>query len=316
MPTDQIPETKTLTPASLTSNELNDWCPGCGDSGIVMAVKNAIAGAGLDPHKTVIVSGIGCSSKLPHLVNVNGIHTLHGRAIPFAEGIKLANPELTVIIDSGDGDTYGIGAGHFVSAGRRNVDIKLFVHDNGVYALTKGQASPTLPEETKVKGIPEPNINGALSPLSIAILAGYTFVARTQSYNVKEQTEIMIRAIKHKGLAIVDILQGCPTYNPEFTSATWFSQHTVQLPKDYDGSVKDPTNKEEVYQKKINALKLLMEETPEKMNTGVLFEFEDPDTFESRLIKRNIKPPIPQSIADENGKSNVDLKGVIDELSI
>jgi 2-oxoglutarate ferredoxin oxidoreductase subunit beta len=301
--------------SKLTSNENNDWCPGCGDSGVVLAVKNAIAGAGLDPHKTVIVSGIGCSSKLPHLVNVNGVHSLHGRPIPFAEGIKLANPELNVIIDSGDGDTYGIGAGHFISAGRRNVNIKLFVHNNGVYALTKGQASPTLPEGIKVKGIPEPNINSPLSPMALAILAGYTFVARTQSYNIKEQTDLMIKAIKHDGLALVDIQQGCPTYNLEFTNATWFGQHLHPLPQDYDGLVHDPNNLEEINQKKLQALKLILNETPEDLNTGLFFQWENPDTFENRLIKRGINPPLSQAIADSNNKSTIDLSKVFDELS-
>jgi 2-oxoglutarate ferredoxin oxidoreductase subunit beta len=318
MPTEEVNNAEkpsTVTPISLTSNELNDWCPGCGDSGIVMAVKNAIAGVGLDPHKTVIVSGIGCSSKLPHLVNVNGVHTLHGRPIPFAEGIKLANPELTVLIDSGDGDTYGIGAGHFVSAGRRNVDIKLFIHNNGVYALTKGQASPTLPEGIKVKGIPAPNINGPLAPLAIAIMAGYTFIARTQSYNVKEQTDLMIKAIKHKGLALIDIYQGCPTYNPEFTSAPWFIQHVKSLPQDYDGIVHNTTDMEEVDKKKLQALNVLLHETPDDLHSGLFFQWENQDTFEDRLIKRGIKSPIEQVIADPEGRSTTDLTKVFEDLS-
>lgn len=307
---------KSVTIANLTSNELNDWCPGCGDSGIVMAIKNAIIGAELDPHKTVIVSGIGCSSKLPHLVNVNGIHTLHGRPIPFAEGIKLANPELTVIIDSGDGDTYGIGAGHFISAGRRNVDIKLFVHNNEVYALTKGQASPTLPEGTKVKALSEPNINSALSPIALAIMAGYNFVARTQSFNVKEQTNIMIEAIKHNGLALVDIHQGCPTYNQEYTDAAWFKQHLKPLPDWYDGIVHDPSNLKEINEKKLQALKLILEETPDNMYSGIFFQCENPDTFEDRLIKKGIKPPFNYVINDGTGKPTIDLTKVFEELEV
>lgn len=305
-----------LDASKLTSNENNDWCPGCGDDGIVLSVKKAIAGAGLDNHKTVIVSGIGCSSKLPHLVNVNGVHTLHGRAIPFAEGIKLANPELNVIVHSGDGDTYGIGVGHFISAGRRDVNIKLFIHNNGVYALTKGQASPTLPEGRKVKGIPAPNINGPLNPLALAILAGYTFVARTQSYDVKSQVDLMVRALKHKGLALIDIQQGCPTYNPEFTNATWFLQHLHAIPQDYDGVVKDPSNINEINDKKLKALALLMNETTDDLHTGLFFEWENPDTFEDRLIKRGIKPPLTQVIADANRKSTTNLDGIFEDLSI
>ena len=300
----------------LTSDEDSDWCPGCGDFGILLSVKNAMIAAGLDPHKTVIVSGIGCSSKLPHFVNANGVHTLHGRAIPFAEGIKLANPELTVILDSGDGDTYGIGAGHFVSAGRRNVNIKMFIHDNGVYSLTKGQASPTLPEGRRAKSMPAPNINGALNPLAIALMAGYTFVARTESYNVKEQTDIMTKALKHKGLAIVDILQGCPTYNAEFTSANWFAQHTHKLPDGYDGRVKSAKDTNEVNKKRMDAIGVLLSETPDSMSTGVFFDWENGDTFEDRFISRGIKPPSLQSIADKYNLSTIDLGKALDELSV
>ncbi len=301
---------------SLTSNEFNDWCPGCGDSGIVLAVKNAIIGANLDPNKTVIVSGIGCSSKLPHLVNVNGVHTLHGRAIPFAEGIKLANPEMSVIIDSGDGDTYGIGVGHFISAGRRNVDIKLFIHDNGVYSLTKGQASPTLPKGRKTKSLPAPNINGALNPIALAIMSGYTFVARAQSYKVKELTDIMIKALQHRGLALVDILQGCPTYNPEFTSATWFNAHTKPLPGEYDGIVKNAADNNEINKKKLNAISMLLSEDEDNIHTGIFYQCEDPDVFEDRLAKRGMTSPIAQEITDGSGKSLTDIEPLLKSLEV
>lgn len=288
----------------------------CGDSGVVLAVKNAIVKANLDPHKTVIVSGIGCSSKLPHLVNVTGVHTLHGRPIPFAEGIKLANPELTVLLDSGDGDTYGIGVGHFISAARRNTDIKLFIHDNGVYSLTKGQASPTLPKGRKTKSLPEPNINGALNPLLLAITAGYNFVARAQSFKVNELTDIMVKAIQHKGIALVDILQGCPTYNPEFTSAAWFNSHLTTLPQDYDGIVKNPSDKAEVNAKKMNAINMLLSESDDSMHTGIFFQNEDPDTFEDRLSKAGIKPPLSDKIADDNGNPTTDISELLKSLEI
>ncbi|MDP8012579.1 MAG: thiamine pyrophosphate-dependent enzyme [Nanoarchaeota archaeon] len=300
----------------LDSHELSDWCPGCGDAGILLAVKNAIINSGVDPHKTVIVSGIGCSSKLPHFVNVNGIHTLHGRPIPFAEGVKIANPELTVLIDSGDGDTYGIGVGHFISAARRNVDIKLFVHDNGVYALTKGQASPTLPEGTKVKGIALPNINSPIDPLILAIAAGYTFVARTQSYNVKEQTDLMVKAIRHKGIALIDIMQGCPSYNEEYTSSSWFSQHLIPLDSDYDPVVRNPLDEKEVMEKKLQAIKILLEEKSDKMHTGLFFQWENPDTFEKRLMDRRLGPPIQEEICNKDGKPTIDLTKVIQALEV
>ncbi len=196
------------------TQEWVDWCPGCGNFGILNAEQMALAElGGLDPKRTVIVSGIGCSGKIAHFVNVNGVHTLHGRAVAFATGIKLANPELEVIVNAGDGgDQLGIGGvGHFVSVGRRNVDITVIVHDNGVYGLTKGQAAPTLPRGgVKTKALPEPNINDAINPLLLALASGYTFVARTYAYDVKHAKETIKAAITHKGLALVDVLQPCP----------------------------------------------------------------------------------------------------------
>lgn len=300
----------------LDPHEMNDWCPGCGDNGILAALKNTIVNLNIDPHNVVVVSGIGCSSKIPNFINTNGVHTLHGRPIPFAEGIKLANPNLTVIIDSGDGDTFGIGAGHFISAGRRNVDVKLFVHDDGVYSLTKGQASPTLPENRKVKGIPTPNINGALNPLQLALFSGYTFVARTTSYNIKEQIDLMSKAIKHKGLAMLDILQGCPTYNSEFTSPQWFRLHTKPLPDTFDPIVKDPTNKNEINAKRKAAMEMIMQDDDEHLQTGIYFQWENPDTFENRLKNRHIPSPISQKIADEKGRSTVDISKILDSLIV
>jgi len=300
----------------LDPHEMNDWCPGCGDNGILAALKNTIVNLNLDPHNVVVVSGIGCSSKTPNFINTNGVHTLHGRPIPFAEGIKLTNPNLTVIIDSGDGDTFGIGAGHFISAGRRNVDIKLFVHDDGVYSLTKGQASPTLQENRKVKGIPAPNINGAINPLQLAIFSGYTFVARTTSYNIKEEIDLMSKAIKHKGLAMLDILQGCPTYNSEFTSPQWFNIHTKPLQDTFDQIVKDPANIKEVNTKKKAAMEMIMQDTDEYLQTGVYFQWENQDTFENRLKNRHIPPPISKKIADDKGRSTVNISEILDSLIV
>jgi 2-oxoacid:acceptor oxidoreductase beta subunit (pyruvate/2-ketoisovalerate family) len=190
-----------------------DWCPGCGNFGILAALQMALAELQIEPHRVVLVSGIGCSGKPPHFVKTYGVHTLHGRTLPFAQGIKMANPELEVIATGGDGDGLGIGAGHFVNAGRRNFDITYLMHDNGVYGLTKGQASPTLQRGLRVKSIPKPNINEALNPIMLAIASGYTFIARAYAYDTKHLKEIIKQAIQHKGLAFVDILQPCPTYN-------------------------------------------------------------------------------------------------------
>lgn len=300
---------------SLSSDEFIDWCPGCGNMGILMAVKQAISQLEIDNHNVVIVSGIGCSAKLPHFVNAHGVHTLHGRAIPFAEGIKLANPRLTVLVDAGDGDTYGIGVGHFISIARRNTDIKLIVHNNGVYSLTKGQPSPTLPLGFKVKGWPFPNINDSLNPLALAIVAGYTFVARTHSYNVKELADLLIKAIKHRGLALIDVLQGCPTYNEVYTSPQWFAQHLHPLPNDYDPLVHNPNDEKEIEEKKMKALEILLSETPENMHTGLFFQVEK-DTYEDRLLKRQLPPPIDQVIMNPDRSSTADISNIINGLKV
>ncbi|MDG7028160.1 MAG: 2-oxoacid:ferredoxin oxidoreductase subunit beta, partial [Nitrososphaerota archaeon] len=193
--------------SDLKTTAHNDWCPGCGDFGILNAVQMALAEMNLDPSNTVVVSGVGCSSKSPHFIKTYGVHTLHGRAVPFATGIKLANPNLEVVVEGGDGDGMGIGAGHFVNSGRRNLDMLYIVHDNQVYGLTKGQASPTLGLGKKTKSLPSPNVNQAINPLMLAIASGYTWVARGYSYDVRHLKDLIIKGIRHKGYAFLDVLQ-------------------------------------------------------------------------------------------------------------
>src|SRR4030042_3095466 len=207
-----------------------DWCPGCGDFGIMTALQMALAEMGLEPHQVVLVSGIGCSGKVPHNVKAYGVHTLHGRTLPFAMGIKLANPELEVIAIGGDGDGRGIGAGHFVNTGRKNLDITYIIHNNGVYGLTKGQASPTLKLGLKTKAIPKPNINQAVNPIALAIVSGYTYVARSYAYDVIHLRNTIIKAVEHKGLSFIDALQPCPTYN-DINTKEWYGGEDRKDPK-------------------------------------------------------------------------------------
>src|SRR5881397_2190020 len=185
----------------------NDWCPGCGDFGILNAIQMALFEMQIPRHKSTIFSGIGCSGKTPHFINTYGIHTLHGRVLPFAQGAKLANPDLEIIAVGGDGDGLGIGAGHFVHAGRRNIDMTYIIHDNGVYGLTKGQASPTLQLGMQTKSLPMPNINTSVNPILLALASGFTFIARSYAYNTKHLKETVKKAVAHKGFALVDILQ-------------------------------------------------------------------------------------------------------------
>ena len=155
----------------------NDWCPGCGDFGIVNAIQMALAEMNIPRDKAAIFSGIGCSGKTSHFINVYGIHTLHGRVLTFAQGAKIANPDNTIIAVGGDGDGLGIGVGHFVAAGRRDVDLTYIIFDNGVYGLTKGQASPTLKLGEQTKSLPKPNTNYDVNPIGLAVASGFTFVA-------------------------------------------------------------------------------------------------------------------------------------------
>ncbi len=200
----------------------NDWCPGCGDFGIVNAIQMALAEMEIKRDCAALFSGIGCSGKTSHYVNVYGIHTLHGRVLTFAQGAKIANPAMTIVAVGGDGDGLGIGAGHFVAAGRRNVDMTYIIFDNGVYGLTKGQASPTLKLGEKTKSLPSPNTNYNVNPIGLAVTSGFTFVARGYSYDIRHLKDLIIQAIQHKGLSFLDVLQPCPTYN-DINTRDWFA---------------------------------------------------------------------------------------------
>jgi len=180
--------------SDLKTDVHNDWCPGCGDFGIEAGLKMALTELPIDINKLVLFSGIGCSGKIVHFTNASGVHTLHGRVLPFAQGAKLANPDLEVIAIGGDGDGLGIGVGHFVHAGRRNIDMTYIIHDNGVYGLTKGQASPTLHLGMQTKSLPMPNINTNVDPIMLALASGFTFIARTYAYNTKHLKETVKKA--------------------------------------------------------------------------------------------------------------------------
>ncbi len=205
------------------------WCPGCGDFAVLNSLQKAIHSLQLEPWKVVLVSGIGCSSNLPHFLSTYGFHSIHGRAIPVATGIKLANPDLHVIVTGGDGDGYGIGLGHSLHAARRNLDLTYVVMNNQIYGLTTGQASPTSEKGMKTKSTPNVGvIEGPIDPISLALGAGATFVSRTFSGDVKHMAEIVQKGIEHKGFALVDALSPCVTYNKENTY-DWFRERVYNL---------------------------------------------------------------------------------------
>lgn len=284
----------------------NDWCPGCGDFGVLNALQMALVELQREPHQVAILSGIGCSGKTPHYVNTYGFHTLHGRSLPIAAGMRLANTELTVIAVGGDGDGYGIGVGHFVSAGRRNLDFTYVVFNNGVYGLTKGQASPTLPKGLQTKSMSSPAIMEGINPIATAITAGYTFVARSYALDVRHLKETLKAAILHKGSALVDTLQTCPTYN-DINSKEWYSG--VDLPtkaprlykleeSGYDGTVKNPSDSKEVNEKKGQAI-IRSFEWGEKIPIGLFYRIEVPtleDMISNRIPSYKQSPLIKQDL--------------------
>ncbi len=274
------------------SNIHNDWCPGCGDFGILNAIQMTLFDMKLEPHNVALFSGIGCSGKTPHFIATYAFHTLHGRVLPIATGGKIANKDLTVIAVGGDGDGYGIGAGHFINTGRRNLDFTYIVFNNGVYGLTKGQASPTLPKGIKTKSMPAAAIVEGINPIALAIGAGYTFVARSYALDVRHLKETLKAAILHKGSALVDVLQTCPTYN-DINTKEWYAGEDlpVKAPRlyrmeqtGYDGLVKDPANEEETNQKKANAI-VKSFEWGDKIPIGIFYKIDIP-TFEDQLSAR------------------------------
>jgi 2-oxoglutarate ferredoxin oxidoreductase subunit beta len=244
------------------------WCPGCGNHSIRKALLAALKELGLPKEKVVLVSGIGQAAKMPQYIDTSYFNGLHGRGLPPATAIKACNPELTVIAVGGDGDMYGEGGNHFLHAGRRNPDITLFVHDNMVYGLTKGQASPTsrpgMETPVQVFGVFEKPLN----PIALAISLDVTFVARVFCGDVEGTKEIMKKAILHKGFALVDIFQPCVSFN-RTNGFKWFKENTYSLGDDYD-----PSDRSEAFKKSL-------EEEPFPL--GLIYENAGRKTFEENL---------------------------------
>ncbi|VVB56639.1 2-oxoglutarate synthase subunit KorB [uncultured archaeon] len=268
------------------------WCPGCGDFAILVALKQALVKAGREPHQTVVVSGIGCSGKLPHFIKTYGFEGLHGRSLPAASAIKMANHALTVVDVGGDGDGYGIGMGHFIHTCRRNIDFTYIVHNNQIYGLTTGQTSPTSEKGFKTKSTPEGVLEEPVNPMALAISAGATFVARGFSGNLPHLADLMCQGIQHKGFAIIDVLQPCVTFN-KLNTYEYFVKKVYKL----DESNHDASDKTAALAK--------AEEWAEKIPIGVLYKvskptYEDgtPQLKEGPLVKQSLKRDVGALLAE------------------
>lgn len=231
------PERAKLTVKDFKGKVDPDWCPGCGDFGVLAALKQAIVEMGLQPYEVMTISGIGCSSNLPGYINAYGMHTLHGRALAVATGAQLANHKLKIIATGGDGDGYGIGGNHFLHTMRRNVDLTYVVMDNQIYGLTTGQISPTSIKGMETKSTPFGSVENPINPISLAIAGGATYVARGFTGQVKHLVELIKGGIQHRGFALIDAFSPCVTYNHE-NSHEFFKQRTQKL----EDMGHDPTN--------------------------------------------------------------------------
>lgn len=273
------------------------WCAGCGDYGIFMALKKALTSLNLDLEQTVLATGIGCASKIGQYINTYRIETLHGRSLPVATGIKLANHNLTVIAEGGDGDGMGLGMGHFIHTARRNLDITYFIHNNQIYGLTKGQSSPTsdLGAVTKFTPAPLGNVEHPVNIVKMALNAGASFVARGFVGNSTQLVALMAEAIKHPGFAVIDILQPCVSFNKTNTYQ-WYQQRVKPI-EDMEGY--DPANLE----KALSFAALWGDEIP----IGLYYRTIRP-TFHESLPQLSQQPLLQQKI------DNIDITSLMKEL--
>ncbi len=266
------------------------WCPGCGDFSVLAAVEMALKRLRIPSHNVAVVSGIGCSSNLPHFLSSYGFHAIHGRALPVAEGIRWANHGLTVIATGGDGDGFGIGAGHFVHTMRRNVDLTYVTMDNQIYGLTTGQASPTSMMGQRTKSTPNGVIEAPVDPIALALASGATYVARGFSGDVKHLADLVANGIQHRGFSFVDVFSPCVTYN-KLNTFDFFRQRVYKL----ENAGHDPTNLGLAFQRAI--------EWGDKIPIGLFYTVDRP-TYED-LEEVLSAGPLAQQPAGLAGRSTL-----------
>ena len=270
--------------AEFKSDKRPTWCPGCGDFGTMNGMMKALANTGNDPDNTFIVAGIGCSGKIGTYMRSYALHGVHGRALPVGIGVKMANPNLEVMVAGGDGDGYSIGAGHFLHAVRRNVDMTYVVMDNRIYGLTKGQYSPTSREEFETSTSPDGTNQSPVHPLALAFSAGGTFIAQSFASNAQRHTEILEAAIEHDGFSLVNVYSPCVTFN-DVDTYDYFRDALVDLgetdhdPTDYEGAKERIMDFDTTY-------------------LGVLYQDEDSVPYETRMGITESMANIPDGAPD------------------
>ncbi|HCN59611.1 MULTISPECIES: 2-oxoacid:ferredoxin oxidoreductase subunit beta [Mammaliicoccus] len=271
------------------NNVKPNWCPGCGDFSVQAAIQKAAANVGLEPEEVALITGIGCSGRLSGYVNSYGVHSIHGRSLPLAQGVKMANKDLTVIASGGDGDGFAIGMGHTIHALRRNMDMTYIVMDNQIYGLTKGQTSPSSAKGFVTKSTPKGNIEQNVAPLELAISSGATFVAQSFSSDIKELTNIIEEAINHKGFSFVNVFSPCVTYN-KINTYDWFKENLTKLAdiEDYDNS-----NKAQAMQTVLDT---------ESMITGIIYQDKETPSYESQIEQFDEEPLVKKSLKLEKNQ--------------
>jgi 2-oxoglutarate/2-oxoacid ferredoxin oxidoreductase subunit beta len=265
---------------------LPTWCPGCGNMPIWAAFKNAAVQADWNNTNTALVAGVGCHGHIVNFVKLTSFEGLHGRALPVACGLKMSNHKLNVFVFTGDGDCFGEGGNHFLHTARRNHDLTVILHDNGLYALTTGQTSPVSPHGFKTKSTPQGNPDEPINPLALAIAAGATFVARAYAGDIPKLTQTIVEANKHHGFSFIDVLQPCVTFNKQFTHQ-FFQENTYQLDTSYDH-----TNKIAAYEK---AHEFGLKQIP----LGIFYKVDKP-SYESQIPQIQQNPLVKIPVAREN----------------
>lgn len=302
----------------------NDWCAGCGDFGILNALKKALAALRLPLHQVAVFGGIGCSGKTPYYLNTNGVHTLHGRVLPFASGAKLANPALTVIAIGGDGDGLGIGAGHFANTGRRNLDITYILFNNGVYGLTKGQASPTLRLGEQTRSMARESILTHLNPVMLALTSGFTWIGRGYAYETGPLQSLIQEAIEHQGSSFLEVLQPCPTYN-DLHDRQWYATGGLEggsrfyylQDEDYDPCIPAGADRQEKEQK-IGQCVFKAQEWDQRIPLGVFYRDMNREEMSENIVRQHASyresPPAKQPVLDEKNRVAIDWQRLLQEF--